>query len=229
MTNAADNFHPALTTACKECSARVHEPCVFETPTESRWVGDRLTFLPKGMVAYRSAGEHNAIGRCPEGTGPAWGMVHTSRLSKAKGGEAKRLVASEKAGKRMLAQADDAVPTAKSARCYMAVRYLSEGGETLAFACGPMTPAAAQRVRDDANVDGVGIGVWAEWLSAEDVATATRTGKLGCARFVVLPSQHGAAGVERMADDSEDAVVEIAARRPAGRVVQADWLDAIAV
>jgi hypothetical protein len=103
------------------------------------------------------------------------------------------------------------------------------GDEALVFIAGPMTPSAAATLRANANNPTNVVLHDARSITADDAVNARIDGWIGSSRVIILPSQHGAAGIERMADDSEDAVVEIAARRPAGRVVQADWLDAIAV
>lgn len=212
-----DNFHPALDVACGEqgCGALAHQECAYEIPA---------TGVPAGMVAYRSKGEHNAHGRCADGTGPAWGMVHTSRLAMARTERAERLPDSEKAGAKALATSDGAVPSAKSARCYVAIGYMSQGGEIVAMICGPMTPAAASQLRSDMHLPTNVVPVaWAHNVTPDDALDARVDGRFGSVRVVTLPSQYGSEGVE-VIDDAPTVARPVPVAHG-----QADWLDAIAV
>jgi hypothetical protein len=243
MTNTnetAATIHPALSATCKECGAAAGAPCA---PYAKADISGRTVQVEIGAATYDKVPFTVGHGRLAftktmdvrrPGVNPVV-TVHTSRMPKAKSERTERLMASEKAGAKALSQ-EDGTETGGKRPVYVAVFYRSMGDENVAFIAGPMTSAAASRLRGDVqDVTNVVPGTYARVLSssdAQDWVQAGRVPQLGV-RVVTLPSQHGAGGVVRGEDDQETAedgaLATIVSRRPQAVHVQGSWLDALAV
>jgi hypothetical protein len=247
MTNtnqAAATVHPALSNACKECGAAAGVACA---PYAGADIGGKTVLLEIGEASYEKTPVKIGAGRLAYETHAERrrqnvGTVvtlHTSRVPAAKAPRAERLVASDKAGAKALAQEDDSECKAKRP-VYVAVYYRSMGDENVAFIAGPMTPGAAANLRSMArDTTNVVPGTHAATLTAEDAERWLATGEvknLG-ARLIKLPSQYGAVGTVRGEDEQDAGEVEatpdplaaLVSRRPQAVAVQGSWLDALAV